>query len=250
MVPMTDAQETRADTFEIKFVVDEQMGERIRAWARTFLDADPHGTGPFGDEYRTSTLYFDTVEGHVFHRRGSYGRAKYRIRRYGNSSVAFLERKLRRPGMLVKRRTQVALHELERLGDGNVSLPSSGEWFYRRTETRALQAVCQVSYNRTARAIDTSTGSARLTLDQSLCVTPVSRVQFSSDPGEVILSALILELKFKSHVPVIFKQLVEECGLSPQTASKYRLGMAALNGYPSSALASPSVGATGRTEHV
>ena len=76
-------------------------------WARTFLGADPHGTGPFGDEYRTSTLYFDTAEGHVFHRWGSYGRAKYRIRRYGDSNVAFLERKLRRPGMLVKRRTQV-----------------------------------------------------------------------------------------------------------------------------------------------
>ena len=246
---MTDAKETRTHAFEIKFVVDAQMGERIRAWARTFLAADPHGTGPFGDEYRTSTLYFDTAEGHVFHRWGSYGRAKYRIRRYGESNVAFLERKLRRPGMLVKRRTQVALHELERWDEANASLLPSGEWFHRRTETRALRAVCQVSYNRTARAIDTSTGSARLTLDQSLRVTPVSRAQFSSDPGDVICSALILELKFKSHVPTIFKQLVEECSLSPQTASKYRLGMAALNGYTSSALPSPSVVATGRTEH-
>jgi hypothetical protein len=246
---MTDAKETRTHAFEIKFVVDAQMGERIRAWARTFLAADPHGTGPFGDEYRTSTLYFDTAEGHVFHRWGSYGRAKYRIRRYGDSNVAFLERKLRRPGMLVKRRTQVALHELERWDEVNASLLSSGEWFHRRTETRGLRAVCQVSYNRTARTIDTSTGSARLTLDQSLRVAPVSRVQFSSDPGEVMCSALILELKFKSHVPAIFKQLVEECHLSPQAASKYRLGMAALNGYTSSALSSSSVVATGPTEH-
>jgi hypothetical protein len=246
---MTDAKETRAHAFEIKFVVDAQMGERIRAWARIFLDADPHGTGPFGDEYRTSTLYFDTAEGHVFHRWGSYGRAKYRIRRYGESEVAFLERKLRRPGMLVKRRTQIALHELERWDEVNASLLSSGKWFHRRTETRALRPVCQVSYNRTARAIDTSTGSARLTLDQSLRVAPVSRTQFRSDPGEVMCSALILELKFKSHIPAIFKQLVEECRLTPQTASKYRLGMAALNGYTSSARPSPPVVATGRTEH-
>ena len=246
---MTDAQETRAHAFEIKFIVDAQMGERIRAWARTFLNADPHGTGPFGDEYRTSTLYFDTTEGHVFHRRGSYGRAKYRIRRYGESNVAFLERKLRRPGMLVKRRTQVPIHELERWDEANASFLPSGEWFRRRTETRALKAVCQVSYHRTARAIDTSTGSARLTLDQSLRVTPVSRAQFSSDPGDVICSALILELKFKSHVPTIFKQLVEECHLSPQTASKYRLGMAALNRYTSSALPSSSAVTTGRAEH-
>jgi hypothetical protein len=246
---MIDAKETRAQAFEVKFVVDSQMGERIRQWARTFLGADPHGSGPFGDEYRTSTLYFDTAEGHVFHRWGSYGRAKYRIRRYGDSNVAFLERKLRRPGMLVKRRTQVALHELERWDEVNASLLSSGEWFHRRTETRALRAVCQVSYNRTARTIDTSTGSARLTLDQSLRVAPVPRAQFTSDPGEVFFSGQILELKFKSHVPAIFKQLVEECSLSPQTASKYRLGMGALNGYTSSELASRSVVAPRRTEH-
>ena len=141
MVPMTDVKETRAHTFEIKFVVDAQMGERIRAWARTFLDADRHGTGPFGDEYRTSTLYFDTAEGHVFHRWGSYGRAKYRIRRYGDSDMVFLERKLRRPGMLVKRRKQVALHDLERWEDANTSLGSSAEWFRRRADIRALRAV-------------------------------------------------------------------------------------------------------------
>ncbi len=246
---MIDAKETRAHAFEIKFVVDSQMGERIREWARTFLDADPHGTGPFGDEYRTSTLYFDTAEGHVFHRWGSYGRAKYRIRRYGDSDVAFLERKLRRQGVLVKRRTQVPLHELERSGDVSGSRISSGEWFHRRAETRALSVVCQVSYNRMARAIDTSTGSARLTLDQSLRAATVCGTQFRSEPGEVIFPNLILELKFKSHVPTIFKQLVEDCGLSPQTASKYRLAMAALNVYTSSGVASPSAVTTGRTEH-
>lgn len=236
---MTDAKETRAHAFEVKFVVDAQMGERIRAWARAFLDADPHGTGPFDDEYRTSTLYFDTAEGHVFHQWGSYGRAKYRIRRYEDSEVVFLERKLRRPGMLVKRRTQVALHDLER----------SAEWFWRRAAVRDLSAVCQVSYHRTARTFDTGMGLARLTLDQSLRVAAVSCARFSSDPGQIIFPGLILELKFKSHVPTIFKRLVEDCHLSPQTASKYRLGMAALNGYTSRSPISPSVVPRGQTEH-
>jgi hypothetical protein len=35
----------------------------------------------------------------------------------------------------------------------------------------------------------------------------------------------ILELKFRHHTPAVFKQLVEEFGLIPQRASKYRLGM-------------------------
>ena len=53
---------------------------------------------------------------------------QYRIRRYGDSDVAFLERKLRRQGMLVKRRTQVPLHELERSGDvsGSRNRPVNG----------------------------------------------------------------------------------------------------------------------------
>ena len=245
---MTDAQETRAHAFEIKFIVDAQMGERIRAWARTFLDADPHGTGPFGDEYRTGTLYFDTAEGHVFHRWGSYGRAKYRIRRYENGDTVFLERKLRRPGMLVKRRTQVALGELERWGVADAPRLSSAEWFRCRTAVRALRPVCQVSYHRTARILDTGTGLARLTLDQALRVVSVSGARFSSDPGTLVLPGVILELKFKSHVPAIFKRLVEDCHLSPQTASKYRLGMAALKGHPSGAHLSPSAVTTGRPE--
>ena len=246
---MTDAKETRAHAFEIKFVVDAQMGERIRTWARTLLDADPHGTGPFGDEYRTSTLYFDTAENHVFHRRGSYGRAKYRIRRYEDGETVFLERKLRRPGMLVKRRTQVALGELERWGVADAPRLSSAEWFRCRTAVRALRPVCQVSYHRTARILDTGTGLARLTLDQSLRVVSVSGARFSSDPGTLVLPGVILELKFKSHVPAIFKRLVEDCHLSPQTASKYRLGMASLNGYTLTSHPSPSAVTTGRAKY-
>jgi hypothetical protein len=247
---MTEAKETRAHAFEIKFVVNEQMGERIRAWARTFLDADPHGTGPFRDEYRTSTLYFDTAEGHVFHRKGSYGRAKYRIRRYEDSDTVFVERKLRRPGMLVKRRTQVAMQELEHWAGNDASYLSSAEWFRDRTAIRALKPVCQISYHRTARVIDAGMGLARLTIDDSLRVAGVSSARFSSEPGKLILPGLILELKFKSHVPALFKRLVEDCNLRPQTASKYRLGMAALDGYASTSLFPSSAATTERTEYV
>ncbi len=39
---------------------------------------------------------------------------------------------------------------------------------------------------------------------------------------------LILELKYRGVPPAIFRQLVEEFALDPQTASKYRLGVVAL----------------------
>src|SRR4029079_14035470 len=94
-------------TAEIKFLVTEATGLRIREWVCERLDADPHGTGPFGDEYRVSTLYLDPPARDVFHRRGSYGRSKFRVRRYGEETRVFLERKLRTGARLAKRRKDI-----------------------------------------------------------------------------------------------------------------------------------------------
>jgi hypothetical protein len=94
-------------TSEIKFLLDASVGAQIREWARARLDADPHGHGEWSDEYRVSSVYFDTGARDVFHRRGSYGRSKYRIRRYQQNPTVFLERKLRNGSRLSKRRTAV-----------------------------------------------------------------------------------------------------------------------------------------------
>jgi len=136
---MADTREARAHAAEIKIVVDAALGAQIRDWARLHLDPDPHGSGPFGDEYLTTSLYFDTSARDVFHRRGSFGRAKYRIRRYGQSGPVFLERKLRKPGLLVKRRTKVALEDLRRLEDDSMKDWWLGKWFRRRVVARELR---------------------------------------------------------------------------------------------------------------
>lgn len=229
---MTHTQEVRWHASEIKFVVDADTGDRIRSWARSFLEPDPHGAGAFGDEYQTTTLYFDTAEGHVFHQRGSFGRAKYRIRRYGQSDVIFLERKLRQPGLLVKRRTEVPLAILDG-GDGSERGRRSGGWFERRLTARSLKPVCQLSYHRLARGAATETGHARLTLDETIEAVAIATARFSSDEGLPVLGGrYILELKYRSHVPVVFKRLIEDFNLRPQAVSKYRLGHATLRGLP------------------
>src|SRR3990170_3227899 len=112
---MADTRETRAAAREIKFVVDESLAPEITTWARTHLQPDPHGHGPFRDEYHTSTLYFDTRRFDVLRRQHSFGRAKYRVRRYGDLNSVFFERKLRKPGLLIKRRTRDGIDALDRL---------------------------------------------------------------------------------------------------------------------------------------
>jgi hypothetical protein len=226
---MADSRETRARASETKFLVEPHMADQIRCWARANLSADPHGTGPFADEYLTTSLYFDTPNFDVLRRNGSYGRAKYRVRRYSNGDFVFLERKLRRPRLVAKRRTKVGLDQLACLRDGVAPDGWAGEWFLRRLEARGLRPTCQVSYHRTARGVIDDGGPARLTLDDTIRAQALDDVRFGDDPGAPIGEPrLILELKYRGYLPATFKRLIEEFSLSPSTASKYRYGMSAI----------------------
>jgi VTC domain-containing protein len=223
------ARETRPFASEIKFMVAADLGERIREWARANLEPDPYGGGPFNDRYHTASLYFDTAAGDVFHRRRSFGRSKYRVRRYGAAAFAFLERKLRKPGILVKWRTIVSLDTIDRLADPEPDGDWPGEWFHRRLLLRQIRPVAELSYWRVARFARTADGPARLTLDEDLRAVPVTEPRFTGlDGQEVLPRQMILELKYRQHPPAIFKRLVETFALEPQRASKYRLGMAAI----------------------
>ena len=223
------ARETRPFASEVKFVVPAAAGEQIRGWARENLEPDPYGGGQFNDSYHTASLYFDTAEGHVFHRRGSFGRSKYRVRRYGEAEFVFLERKLRKPGVLVKRRTTVSLDSIETLSEPVADREWPGEWFHRRLLLRQIRPVCELSYARVARFARTAEGPARLTLDEEVRVVPARHPRFSGDTGALVVPGqMILELKYRYRVPAIFKRLVEEFSLEPQRVSKYRLGMTAL----------------------
>ena len=228
------SRETRGAASELKFVIDAEKGERIVDWARDRLPADPHGGGPFGDEYRVTSLYFDTANLDVLHQRGSFGRSKYRVRRYGDASQVFLERKLRRPGLLHKRRTSTGVDQLVHLEQPEWLQPWPGQWFHRRVLARRLTPTCQLTYLRTARALAVGNGLVRLTVDREILAREAGRLAFQAETGVAALTGqVVLELKFRQEMPTIFKALVEQFGLNPTKGSKYRHGMAAL-GHPTS----------------
>ena len=194
------------------------------------LRPDPNGQGTHGDRYRITSLYFDTEQLDVFHRRASYGRGKYRIRRYGQSELAFLEHKLRTRRQLTKRRSIAELGDLQRLTGAEAQPDWAGYWFHRRLLLRQLWPLCQVLYERTARIAMTQYGPIRLTLDEDLRARPAGGIWFSAPGGQPICGdQLILELKFRCAMPALFKCLVEEFALNPQPLSKYRLAVIALN---------------------
>jgi VTC domain len=226
---LASATEKRDGAYEIKFVVPTSVAEAALAWARTHLAPDPHADGNTGDGYRVNSLYFETPKLDVYQRNGSYAKCKYRIRRYGDESCLFLERKLKSHGLVSKRRTRVADEELPRLA-GTLPDPDwIGYWFGRRLLARQLLPMCQIRYERTARVGMTPDGPIRLTVDRDV------RTFRTGEYGVVETGAwvpllpdhCILELKFRLEMPNLFKSLLEELSLTPQPVSKYRLSIQA-----------------------
>ena len=233
MTTTADMRETRQFARETKFLIDVELSERIRAWARERMGPDPNGSGSSSDHYSTTSLYFDTDAFDVFRRRGSFGRSKYRIRTYGHYQAIFLERKFRTEQLLAKRRTLVDRADLDRLFASAPDQSWPGYWFHRRLLVRALRPMCQVTYLRTARLATSVAGQMRLTIDDGLRVLPMPDLAFIPGTGLPMLEGqAILELKYRHTLPSLFKHLIADFTLAPRTVSKYRLGITALGFAP------------------
>jgi hypothetical protein len=227
-----DTRETRDWARECKFLVDLRLWPQIVEWARGELQPDGHGSGVYGDEYTTSSLYFETSGFDVFSRNGSYGRSKFRIRRYGMSDIIFLERKFRTERLLAKRRTTVPVTDIDHLADPKPDPAWPGYWFHRRILLRRLRPLIQMSYDRVARVGLASTGPVRMTIDTNLRVLPMPDRAFIPGTGlPLIEDKCIIEVKYRIEMPGLFKQMAEKFGLQVQKVSKYRLGLRALD-YP------------------
>jgi len=233
MAAAVNTRETRDFARELKFLVHEGDAPAMREWARAHLSRDHFGSGPHGDEYTTTSLYFETPAFDVYHRRGSYGRSKFRIRRYGSADMVFLERKFRTNRLLAKRRTTVPLDEMDHLAGPEPVPDWPGFWFHRRVLLRKLGPLIQMSYDRTARVGMASAGPMRMTIDTNLRVLPMPDRAFIPGVGfPLIEGKCIVELKYRIEVPALFRQLVETFKLAPSPVSKYRIGLGALDYAP------------------
>jgi hypothetical protein len=218
------AHEKREFASEIKFLLDPVTAVAVHEWAREKLVADPNAQGFTGDTYTVTSLYFDTPELDVFHREGLHRHSKFRIRRYG-STTFFFERKLKIRGRLAKRRLPVVPADLARLAA--VPEPGwAGLWFQQKISARRLQPQCQISYQRTARVLMSPSGPIRLTLDDSVRAQRAADIRFDDSVSTVpVTDRVILELKFRRDLPVLFRDLVAKFALNPVPYSKYRAAM-------------------------
>jgi len=227
--PSLEVRENRQFASEVKFLVPAERSAGILEWARQRLSPDPYAGGEQGDTYRTTSLYLDTKDFDVLSKTGSFGRSKYRIRRYGDARAVFLERKLKTHDLVNKRRSVIAIEDLSRLRDTGPERGWAGHWFHRRIHARLLRPVCQISYLRTARVGMSKLGAIRMTLDRDIRALPVTRLDFDGSRKGILLSGrhIVLELKFRYALPPLFQELIETFDLPAQPVSKYRLASAA-----------------------
>jgi len=225
-------RETRHRARETKFVADVALYPKLVEWARQRLGPDGHGAGPYADEYATSTLYFETDGFDVYRRTGSYGRSKYRIRRYGAAEAVFLERKFRTERLLAKRRTIVPLSMVARLSTDRPAEDWPGYWFHRRLQLRRLRPLVQLSYDRVARVGQSASGPIRLTIDRNLRGLPLPDFAFMPPIGQPFLEQrCIVEVKYQMTLPVLFREMAETFCLDVEKISKFRSALRSLD-YP------------------
>jgi hypothetical protein len=225
--------------FELKFQLFLEQARAVAHWAAEHLQLDPHADPELDNSYHVHGLYFDTPALDVFQRSPGYKKRKYRLRRYGDNPAIFLEQKRKSAGKVAKRRVEVAHAELERLRAAPIEIDWTGHWFHRRIARRLLQPTCLISYERQAFFACNGEGPLRLTLDRNVRSRPAEawNVEPVLDGPVILPDQVLLELKYRKHLPALFKGLMHDFSLVPSSLSKYRLaihatGRAAANGSP------------------
>jgi hypothetical protein len=210
--------------YEMKFPLDPGQAAAIEAWAIERIPPDPHADPTQGGAYRVCSLYLDTPGLEILGRFGGYGDCKFRVRRYNDETLLYLEQKERLGGRIYKRRSAIDGRELEPALE---AANGSAAWFRRLCLENGLAPQCVISYRRLARVAVTNGSPLRLTLDRDVSAAPVSRWEIGAGDGSgaVALDGCVLELKFHTALPSVFKALLREFRLTPQPSSKYRRAM-------------------------
>jgi VTC domain len=229
LLPALKGPEGKIASYELKFLLSHAQAEQVERWASQCLAHDPHDDPVLGYAYRIGSIYFDTDQLDVFNQTATYKRRKFRLRRYGNETNVYLERKTKSADKVSKRRSLIALPELNRLEGLSVDQNWSGSWFHKRVLAKQLKPRCFLSYERVAYIGTSLEGPLRLTLDRKIHCSMTSNFNFelATNTMPLLTDSVILELKYRASLPALFKRLIQELGLTPGGCSKYRRGIAA-----------------------
>lgn len=215
----------RVPSFELKFLISEDKARSLETWLNDRLFRDPHGEPSLGGAYQTISLYTDTTAWDVFRRAPGYRRRKFRIRRYGEHPQIYLERKSKTGDRVWKKRTVIDESSLALLAAPGSPPDWPGRWFHAQLIQRGLMPACRLTYRRHAWLGMSADGAPiRVTMDRQIRGQPCGDWSLRAVPDgrELFPGEVILEMKFRSALPSLLKQMVIDFQLTPTSASKYR----------------------------
>ncbi|MEJ7637518.1 MAG: VTC domain-containing protein [Singulisphaera sp.] len=170
-----------------------------------------------------TSLYLDTPGLDVYHGRGSFGRAKYRLRRYDSGPSLFVERKCK------VKYASVSGGRGSSRQSWPCSTPRTGPRTGRGVGSAGVSARGSADlphlYERVARVGTSLNGPIRLTVDRDFLCRRASAFDLPHLRRPCLLRRPgVVELKYRAAMPALFRPW-SETRPSPAPASKYRAGV-------------------------
>jgi hypothetical protein len=231
--------------FELKYMLNQEQAEAIRAVISAQLDLDENGAGQPNFSYPVHSLYLDSPDLYTFWTtiNGDKNRFKLRLRFYDDrpNTPVFFEIKRRVNNCILKQRGGVRKEAVKRLLSGHYPGPndllskdpralSSVQNFVQLVDKIGAIPQAHVCYLREA-YIEPVTDNVRVTFDREVLTEPRHEATFGTtmvDPSRPFGNRVILELKFTDRFPNWLRLVVERFGLMQCGAAKYAEGLAGL----------------------
>ncbi len=227
--------------FELKYLINEAMAERVRDFVRCYLSMDEFSVGKPNYSYPVHSLYLDSDNLEIYWRtiNGDKNRFKLRLRYYSDhpDSPVFFEIKRRMKDIILKQRGGVKLSAVPLLlsghfpepehlvGKGPKGLIAVQKFCQLMTELHA-KPKSHIFYQREAYVSDDD--EVRVTMDRDVYSDAQlePRIQIKMDkPVHSFVGFVILELKFTNRFPNWFRELVRMANVMQCGAAKYVSGI-------------------------
>lgn len=212
----------RSEAKEVKFVVSDELAAELEGRIAGLFTRDPHCVE--GGGYSLASIYCDSPSWDVYYRRGRYRYCKYRIRRYGDTDVAHLERKVKKGYQVRKKRCELHLDLLPELSASDCRIGEGACKYRSHLSRQSMKPVCLIRYDRTAYFGALDNAPVRMTFDRSISGLQWAQWSFnsSSQCDLLIPGFVVCEFKFRGSMPNLLRDLVHQFSISPTGISKYR----------------------------
>jgi SPX domain protein involved in polyphosphate accumulation len=235
------ADRMQQSRFELKYLINESMAERVRDFVRCYLSMDEFSVGKKNCSYPVHSLYLDSDNLEIYWRtvNGDKNRYKLRLRYYSDhaDSPVFFEIKRRMKDIILKQRGAVKQsavpvllgghfpEEQHMVGKSPRGLVAIQRFCQLMTEVQATPK-SHIFYQREAYVSDDD--EVRVTLDRDVCseaqLEPRIKVKMDK-PVRSFAGFVILELKFTNRFPNWFRELVRMASVMQRGVPKFVTGV-------------------------